>query len=71
MPDAHPPRGQPTKFWSVFDAWRDGTGTITDVFAPEMVWRIEVWHLKPNSTGEQQHERINRRASRVDLARLC
>jgi ketosteroid isomerase-like protein len=24
-----------------FDAWRDGTGTITDVFAPEMVWRIE------------------------------
>ena len=25
----------------VFDAWRDGTGGITDVFAPEMVWRIE------------------------------
>jgi ketosteroid isomerase-like protein len=24
-----------------FDAWRDGTGTITDVFAVEMVWRIE------------------------------
>jgi uncharacterized protein len=24
-----------------FDAWRDGTGAITDVFAPEMVWRIE------------------------------
>jgi uncharacterized protein len=24
-----------------FDAWRDGTGRITDVFAPEMVWRIE------------------------------
>ncbi len=24
-----------------FDAWRDGTGGITDVFAPEMVWRIE------------------------------
>jgi uncharacterized protein len=24
-----------------FDAWRDGTGSITDVFAPEMVWRIE------------------------------
>jgi ketosteroid isomerase-like protein len=24
-----------------FEAWRDGTGTITDVFAPEMVWRIE------------------------------
>jgi uncharacterized protein len=24
-----------------FDAWRDGTGAITEVFAPEMVWRIE------------------------------
>ncbi len=25
----------------VFEAWRDGTGAITDVFAPDMVWRIE------------------------------
>jgi ketosteroid isomerase-like protein len=24
-----------------FDAWRDGTSAITDVFAPDMVWRIE------------------------------
>jgi ketosteroid isomerase-like protein len=24
-----------------FEAWRNGTGPITDVFAPEMVWRIE------------------------------
>ena len=24
-----------------FDAWRNGTGAITGVFAPEMVWRIE------------------------------
>ena len=24
-----------------FDAWRQGTGAITDVFAPDMVWRIE------------------------------
>lgn len=24
-----------------FEAWRDGTGAITDVFAPDMVWRIE------------------------------
>jgi ketosteroid isomerase-like protein len=24
-----------------FDAWQDGTGAITDVFAPDMVWRIE------------------------------
>lgn len=26
---------------SAFDAWRDGTGAITVVFAPGMVWRIE------------------------------
>jgi uncharacterized protein len=24
-----------------FEAWREGTGAIIDVFAPEMVWRIE------------------------------
>lgn len=24
-----------------FDAWHEGTGTITDVFAADMVWRIE------------------------------
>jgi ketosteroid isomerase-like protein len=24
-----------------FDAWRTGNGVITDVFAPDMVWRIE------------------------------
>jgi uncharacterized protein len=24
-----------------FDAWHQGTGAITDVFAPGMVWRIE------------------------------
>jgi len=24
-----------------FDAWRAGSGVITDVFAPDMVWRIE------------------------------
>jgi uncharacterized protein len=24
-----------------FEAWRDGSGPITDVFAPDMVWRIE------------------------------
>jgi uncharacterized protein len=24
-----------------FEAWQDGTSAITDVFAPEMVWRIE------------------------------
>jgi uncharacterized protein len=24
-----------------FEAWQDGTGAIADVFAPDMVWRIE------------------------------
>ena len=24
-----------------FEAWQQGTGAITDVFAPNMVWRIE------------------------------
>jgi uncharacterized protein len=24
-----------------FEAWKNGTASITDVFAPEMVWRIE------------------------------
>jgi ketosteroid isomerase-like protein len=24
-----------------FEAWRDGSGAIADVFAPDMVWRIE------------------------------
>jgi ketosteroid isomerase-like protein len=26
---------------TAFDRWRDGMGTITDLFAPDMVWRIE------------------------------
>ena len=25
----------------IFDAWQNGTGAITDVFATDMVWRIE------------------------------
>ena len=24
-----------------FEAWRSGRGAITDIFAPDMVWRIE------------------------------
>jgi ketosteroid isomerase-like protein len=26
---------------AAFEAWKDGTGSITYVFAPEIVWRIE------------------------------
>jgi len=25
----------------IFEAWQEGSGAITDVFAPDMVWRIE------------------------------
>jgi len=36
-----------------FDAWRQGTGAITDVFAPDMVWRIEDTrpHRKSTAAG--------------------
>ncbi len=26
---------------TAFEAWQNGTGSITEIFAPEMVWRIE------------------------------
>ena len=26
---------------AAFEAWQDGTGAITSIFAPHMVWRIE------------------------------
>jgi uncharacterized protein len=37
-----------------FDAWRDGTGAITDVFAPEMVWRIEGRSVAAKEYGDRQ-----------------
>lgn len=37
-----------------FEAWRDGTGAITDVFAPEMVWRIEGHSLASREYGSKQ-----------------
>ena len=37
-----------------FDRWRDGTGSITDVFAPEMVWRIEGHSLASKAYGSKQ-----------------
>lgn len=30
-----------TTIREAFEDWKEGTGAITDVFAPEMVWRIE------------------------------
>jgi ketosteroid isomerase-like protein len=37
-----------------FDAWHDGTGAITEVFAPEMVWRIEGHSLASKEYGDRQ-----------------
>jgi ketosteroid isomerase-like protein len=30
-----------TTIREAFEGWNEGTGAIADVFAPEMVWRIE------------------------------
>jgi uncharacterized protein len=37
-----------------FDAWQQGTGAITDVFAPEMVWRIEGHSLASKEYDSKQ-----------------
>jgi ketosteroid isomerase-like protein len=37
-----------------FRAWRDGTGAIADVFAPDMVWRIEGRSLVAKEYGDKQ-----------------
>ena len=37
-----------------FDAWRDGTAPITDVFAEDMVWRIEGHSIAAGSYGSRQ-----------------
>ena len=37
-----------------FEAWRHGTGYISDVFAPEMVWRIEGHSAASKEYGSKQ-----------------
>ena len=37
-----------------FDAWRAGTGPIADVFAPDMVWRIEGHSLASKEYRDRQ-----------------
>lgn len=37
-----------------FDAWQAGTAAITDVFAPDMVWRIEGRSLASRSYADKQ-----------------
>jgi len=37
-----------------FEAWQDGTGVIADVFAPDMVWRIEGHSLASREYASSQ-----------------
>jgi ketosteroid isomerase-like protein len=37
-----------------FDAWQHGTGAVTDVFASDMVWRIEGHSLASREYGSRQ-----------------
>ena len=37
-----------------FDAWQHGTGYISDVFAPDMVWRIEGHSAASKEYGSKQ-----------------
>ncbi len=37
-----------------FDAWRTGAGLITDIFAPDLVWRIEGHSLASRAYGSRQ-----------------
>jgi ketosteroid isomerase-like protein len=39
---------------AAFDAWRDGTAAITDVFADDMVWRIEGHSLASKQYDDRQ-----------------
>ena len=37
-----------------FDAWQQGTGSVADVFAPGMVWRIEGHSAASKEYGSKQ-----------------
>jgi uncharacterized protein len=37
-----------------FDAWRQGTGAVTAVFAPDMIWRIEGHSAASKEYGSKQ-----------------
>jgi len=37
-----------------FDSWHDGTAPITDVFAPDMVWRIEGHSFASKEYGDTE-----------------
>jgi uncharacterized protein len=52
-PDAHTEANRAT-IRAAFDGWRDGTAAITDVFAPDMVWRIEGHSLASKEYRDKQ-----------------
>jgi ketosteroid isomerase-like protein len=39
---------------AAFDAWQDGSAPITDVFAADMVWRIEGHSVASREYGDRQ-----------------
>jgi ketosteroid isomerase-like protein len=41
LPDASNTEADRQAILKAFDAWREGTGGITELFAPDMTWRIE------------------------------
>jgi ketosteroid isomerase-like protein len=51
---ATPAEANRTIIRQAFDAWRAGTGAITDVFAADMVWRIEGHSLASKEYASKQ-----------------
>ena len=51
-----------------FEAWQAGTAPITDVFAPDMVWRIEGHSVASKEYAEPR--RVRRRGPRPFAARF-
>jgi uncharacterized protein len=49
-----PTEGNRQAVAKAFAAWRDGTGAIVDLFAPDMVWRIEGHSLASQEYGDKQ-----------------
>jgi hypothetical protein len=53
VPDTHTEANRET-IRKAFDAWSDGTGVIADVFASDLVWRIEGHSLASKEYGDKQ-----------------
>jgi len=53
-PTNAPTEANRTSIRQAFDAWHEGTGAITDVFAADMVWRIEGHSLASKEYQDRQ-----------------